>query len=53
MKLVLDIAWTHVSARLRQTLVGMLGVAMGGRLFDHDGGLDGRLAKRLHPPARR
>ena len=29
MKLVLDIAWTHVSSRLRQTLVGMLGVAMG------------------------
>ena len=29
MKLVLDIAWTHVGSRLRQTLVGMLGVAMG------------------------
>jgi lipoprotein-releasing system permease protein len=29
MKLVLDIAWTHVSSRIRQTLVGMLGVAMG------------------------
>lgn len=29
MKLVLDIAWTHVASRLRQTLVGMLGVAMG------------------------
>jgi len=29
MKLILDIAWTHVGSRLRQTLVGMLGVAMG------------------------
>ncbi len=29
MKLVLDIAWTHVVSRMRQTLVGMLGVAMG------------------------
>ncbi len=29
MKLILDIAWTHVVSRLRQTLVGMLGVAMG------------------------
>ncbi len=29
MKLVLDIAVTHVLARVRQTLVGMLGVAMG------------------------
>ncbi|MEM7044967.1 MAG: ABC transporter permease [Pseudomonadota bacterium] len=29
MKLTLDIAWTHVRSRLRQTLVGMLGVAMG------------------------
>jgi lipoprotein-releasing system permease protein len=27
--LVLDIAWTHVRFRLRQTLVGMLGVAVG------------------------
>ena len=29
MRLVLDIAWTHVTSRLRQTLVGILGVAMG------------------------
>ena len=29
MRLVLDIAVTHVIARVRQTLVGMLGVAMG------------------------
>ena len=29
MRLVLDIAWTHVVTRLRQTLVGLLGVAMG------------------------
>ena len=29
MRLVLDIAMTHVLARVRQTLVGMLGVAMG------------------------
>ncbi len=29
MKLVLDIALTHVLSRMRQTLVGMLGVAMG------------------------
>ena len=29
MRLVLDIALTHVSTRLRQTLVGILGVAMG------------------------
>ena len=28
-KLILDIAWTHVTARVRQTLVGMAGVAMG------------------------
>jgi lipoprotein-releasing system permease protein len=29
MNLVIDIAWTHVSTRVRQTLVGTLGVAMG------------------------
>ncbi|MEZ5853093.1 MAG: ABC transporter permease [Hyphomicrobiaceae bacterium] len=29
MKLILDIAFTHVLARVRQTLVGMMGVAMG------------------------
>ncbi|MDX2159090.1 MAG: ABC transporter permease [Hyphomicrobiaceae bacterium] len=29
MRLVLDIAFTHVLTRVRQTLVGMLGVAMG------------------------
>jgi len=29
MNLLLDIAWTHVTARVRQTLVGMAGVAMG------------------------
>lgn len=29
MKLILDIAWTHIRSRVRQTLVGMLGVAMG------------------------
>lgn len=29
MKLILDIAWTHVLSRVRQTFVGMLGVAMG------------------------
>ena len=29
MNLTLDIAWTHVRTRLRQTLVGMLGIAMG------------------------
>ena len=29
MRLVGDIAWTHVSTRVRQSLVGMLGVAMG------------------------
>src|SRR6266853_1298682 len=28
-KLIFDIAWTHVTARVRQTLVGMAGVAMG------------------------
>src|SRR3977135_3236146 len=28
-KLLFDIAWTHVTARVRQTLVGMAGVAMG------------------------
>src|SRR5882724_2423981 len=27
--LLLSIAWTHVSTRVRQTLVGMFGVAMG------------------------
>src|SRR6202051_226022 len=27
--LLFDIAWTHVSTRVRQTLVGMAGVAMG------------------------
>jgi lipoprotein-releasing system permease protein len=27
--LVLNIAWTHVTTRVRQTLVGMAGVAMG------------------------
>lgn len=29
MKLVIDIAWTHVTARLRQTFVGIFGVATG------------------------
>lgn len=29
MRLILDIAWTHVLSRVRQTFVGMLGVAMG------------------------
>lgn len=29
MRLILDIAMTHVTARVRQTLVGMFGVAMG------------------------
>jgi lipoprotein-releasing system permease protein len=29
MNLQLDIAWTHVTARVRQTLVGIAGVAMG------------------------
>jgi lipoprotein-releasing system permease protein len=29
MNLIFDIAWTHVSTRLRQTVVGLLGVAMG------------------------
>jgi lipoprotein-releasing system permease protein len=29
MKLILDIAFTHVFSRIRQSLVGMLGVAMG------------------------
>lgn len=29
MKLIFNIAWTHVSTRVRQTLVGMAGVAMG------------------------
>jgi lipoprotein-releasing system permease protein len=29
MRLVFDIAWTHVTSRVRQTIVGMLGVAMG------------------------
>ncbi len=29
MNLTLDIAWTHVTSRLRQTLVGILGVATG------------------------
>ena len=29
MKLLLEIAWTHVTTRIRQTLVGILGVAMG------------------------
>ncbi|KAB2849424.1 MAG: ABC transporter permease [Hyphomicrobiaceae bacterium] len=29
MRLVGDIAWTHVRSRVRQSLVGMLGVAMG------------------------
>ena len=28
-QLVLNIAWTHVTTRVRQTLVGMVGVAMG------------------------
>jgi len=28
-KLLFDIAWTHVTARVRQTLVGMAGVSMG------------------------
>src|ERR1700749_1131831 len=28
-KLILEIAWTHVTARVRQTLVGMAGVAVG------------------------
>jgi len=27
--LLFDIAWTHVTSRVRQTLVGMAGVAMG------------------------
>ena len=29
MKLIFSIAWTHVSSRVRQTLVGMAGVSMG------------------------
>jgi lipoprotein-releasing system permease protein len=29
MRLIFDIAWTHVTSRLRQTVVGILGVAMG------------------------
>ena len=29
MKLIFNIAWTHVSSRVRQTLVGMAGVSMG------------------------
>jgi lipoprotein-releasing system permease protein len=29
MNLIVDIAWTHVSSRVRQTLVGTAGVAMG------------------------
>ena len=29
MRLVLDIAWTHVRSRVRQSLVGMFGIAMG------------------------
>jgi lipoprotein-releasing system permease protein len=29
MNLILDIAWTHVTGRVRQTLVGMAGVSMG------------------------
>ena len=29
MNLLIDIAWTHVSSRIRQTLVGTAGVAMG------------------------
>jgi lipoprotein-releasing system permease protein len=29
MKLLVEIAWTHVTTRIRQTLVGILGVAMG------------------------
>ena len=29
MKLIVNIAWTHVSSRVRQTLVGMAGVSMG------------------------
>ena len=29
MRLILNIAWTHVLSRVRQTFVGMLGVAMG------------------------
>ena len=29
MKLLFNIAWTHVSSRVRQTLVGMAGVSMG------------------------
>jgi lipoprotein-releasing system permease protein len=29
MNLLLEIAWTHVTTRIRQTLVGILGVAMG------------------------
>ena len=29
MKLLFSIAWTHVSSRVRQTLVGMAGVSMG------------------------
>ncbi|MGI9520957.1 MAG: ABC transporter permease [Hyphomicrobiaceae bacterium] len=29
MKLILHIAWTHLTSRARQSLVGMLGVAMG------------------------
>lgn len=29
MNITLDIAWTHISSRVRQTLVGMAGVAMG------------------------
>ena len=29
MKLLLEIAWTHVTTRIRQTLVGIVGVAIG------------------------
>ena len=29
MKLLVEIAWTHVTTRIRQTLVGILGVGMG------------------------
>ena len=29
MNLLIDIAWTHVSSRVRQTMVGTFGVAMG------------------------
>ena len=52
-KLIFNIAWTHVSSRVRQTLVGHGRRVHGSRLHHHDGGPDAGFADRLPAPAGR